>query len=496
MLSLTKYYCRLLIFSALIVLSASCKKGWLDETSSAQISSEAQFSTEGGFLDALMGVYISMTQPDGYSRDMGWFLMDHLSRTFVTSIYSYDYLDFENFNYYSTRSKPVVDRIWARAYHTIANINNALNALEEKKAILDPINYTLIKGELLALRAFNHFELMRVFGHSGYANRPELASKKAIPYATEYSKKFPDQYSYQETFLKMENDINAALELLKKDDPIYTKTSRPAGYYDHVNRNGFYDNRELRMNYYAALALKARVLMWQGTAEKKAQALTIAREVINDAPAALITSNPGNNHVLKGEDLFTLNVQRLDEIADLYLNGNNQTLGGAAYLIQAMADEIYETANPNIGLVDYRYTTLLELQMLGRVPIRLRQAGKSIESGYRERLPMIRISEMYYIAAEAQLETNLAGAIADLNTVRRARGIIDDIDAGASKQTVEEEITKEYRKDFVSEGQLFYYYKRKGFTTFSGLPTGKVADDALYMLPYPDNEFEFGGRVQ
>lgn len=106
----------------------------------------------------------------------------------------------------------------------------------------------------------------------------------------------------------------------------------------------------------------------------------------------------------------------------------------------------------------------------------------------------MKLPEMYYIAAENYINTNLSKAIDYLNTVRTARGIIQNIPAAATDTQVKDELTKEYRKEYISEGQLFYYYKRLGFATIPGYSV--AATDNIYMLPYPQAEFEFGQRVQ
>ncbi len=480
---------RLLAFLAGATMLTSCTKDWLSETSPLQITSEKQFSSEGGFRDALIGVYITMCKPAGYGMDMTWHLMDKLPRYYSVNTGNSPYMDFQNFDYLSVRSRPIVDAMWNNSYNAIANINNALEQIDAKKSILNPINYNVIKGELLGLRAFLHFDLMRVFGHSNYAGRAELAGKPAIPYATMFSKQYAPQLSYTETFKLMEADIEASLALLKKDDPVYKGTQHPAGYYELVNLSGFYNNRELRMNYYAVLALKARVYMWEG---KTAAVAALADEVISNAPAALITNAAGNT-ILKGEDLFTLNISQFVLNIDSYLDGVMNTNVNGIYILQTNAETLFETQNPQIGLVDYRYNSQLESQPLGRVPVKLRQLGKPGDQ--KNRMPLIRLSELYYMAAESVADTDLPKATGYLNTVRRARGILDDLTAG-DKDAFMNELAKEYRKDFVSEGQVFFYYKRQGLVTYPGLPTNIEGNDKIYMLPFPSNELEFGGRVQ
>ena len=66
------------------------------------------------------------------------------------------------------------------------------------------------------------------------------------------------------------------------------------------------------------------------------------------------------------------------------------------------------------------------------------------------------------------------------------------LDGGIFKHhiDVEDEILKEYRKEFWGEGQLWFYYKRKGITNFSEFMT----DASLFTFEIPDIETSYGGR--
>ncbi len=141
----------------------SCED-FLDETSSASITSDSQFETETGFKDALMGVYIGMTQPELYSKDLTFNLIDILSRQYEPLTASALYSQVQNFNYRGTISTDQIDALWVKSYNIIANINNALLVIDEKQAVLGNIQYSIIKGELLGLRAFLHFDLLRLYG--------------------------------------------------------------------------------------------------------------------------------------------------------------------------------------------------------------------------------------------------------------------------------------------------------------------------------------------
>lgn len=477
----------------LCIVSLSCKKGWLDATSSAQIRADDQFNTEAGFKDALIGVYIGMTDRSMYAEDMTWHLADLLAQQYNTLSSLAPYSVLQSYQYKSVTGMPRVDAMWNKAYAVIANINLALENIEKNKMVLHAIHYALMKGELLGLRAFIHFDLLRFYGYGNLASRTDISGKLAAPYVTKFSKQFTLQVSYSQTFELMQNDIAASLELLK-EDPVYKTAGRPADYYSVVNRDGFYNKREQRMNYYAVKALQARMLLWQGGETNLQAAKAAAEEVIANAPAKLIdpSSSPASDRILYGEHLFNLNVTAFENIVNPYLIAEDAAQYNALFMLRANAESLYEAANPGIGIPDKRFNTLLETQSRGLVPVKLHQRN----TGIRNVMPLMRVSEMYYIAAEAYLKTNLSKAIDDLNIVRRSRGIIQDIPSASNETTVRAELTKEYRKEFVSEGQLFFFYKRLGMTSFPGLATSLIADDKIYVLPYPDAEIEFGNRVQ
>lgn len=477
----------------LLMVAASCKKDWLDVTASNQIKAEDQFKQTAGFRDALAGVYISLTAPELYSRDMTWNLVDLLSQQYapLTGLARYDQV--QQFNYKSIEAIDRVDALWNKQYNSIANINAVLAHIDNSDGVLNTIDYSIIKGELLGLRAFLHFDLIRLYGHSNYANRPELKSKSTIPYSLEFSKELTPQLSYEATFKLLEKDLEDALKLLEQD-PIYTKAQRSTDYYTEVNRGGFYNNRQQRMNYYAVKALQARILIWQGGA-KTAEAAIAAKEVIANSAAKLITSgtNVAVDRILSSEHLFNLDVNAFANVVNEFLNAEQTTNYDALFIPNTTAQQLYETTNPNIGLVDIRYNTLLSSQTRGKVSIKLLQTPGN---GFINIMPLMKIPEMYYIAAEHSIQTNLSEAINLLNAVRKSRGIIEEIAQGATIEKVKAELFKEYSKEFVSEGQLFFYFKRTGLVQIPGLSAAIIAGDKIYMLPYPDSEIEFGNRIQ
>lgn len=478
-----------------LLLSVSSCDNWLEVTPSTQIRAAEQFESEAGFKDALMGAYIGMTAPELYAKDMTWNMVDLLSQQYAPLPSLAGYVEVQQYRYRDTRAADKVDAIWNGTYNIIANINNALFYLEQNQGVLHPVSRDLIKGELLGLRAYLHFDLMRLYGYGNLANRSDVSAKLAIPYVTEYKKDLTPQLTYAQTFALLEQDLEEALTLLQAD-PVYPSAERPEGYYEEVNRDGFFNKREQRMNYFAVKALQARVLQWQGTPAKLEAAKTAAEEVIAQGQARLISAESypaSSDPILYPEMLFSLNVSAFADIVNRYLDADKSTNYDALFLTNTAANEVYETANVNVGVADIRFNTLLDQQTSGYVSVKLLQDKNS----YLNNVPLIKLPEMYYIAAEYYASTGQAGqAVSYLNTVRSSRGILEPIPETADAEEAKKELFKEYRKEFVSEGQLFFYYKRTGLTHIPGLSEETVADDAIYLLPYPDSEIEFGNRVQ
>ena len=132
--------------------------------------------------------------------------------------------------------------------------------------------------------------------------------------------------------------------------------------------------------------------------------------------------------------------------------------------------------------------------------------GQEVTDEYfRDLLPMIKISEMYYIMAEYYLSISQEDKALDMiNLVRSKRGLSkpltkDQID-NELWSSVFDELTREYMREFIGEGQLFYFFKRYNLENplyIYGYEDENLAfSEARYLLPYPKDELEVGIRVQ
>ena len=286
-----------------------------------------------------------------------------------------------------------------------------------------------------------------------------------------------------------------------EEDPV--RGIKGEEYYKNSNGDGFFNDRNKRMNYFAVKAVLARVYLWEGSPANKAKALTIAENIIKEVPKDVISwirdkditnSYMANNDLtFSTEQLFVLDIKKMADNIMPYFNSANGTL----YLEENMVNGLFEI-NAGIGGSDYRYKTLIQEYRKGCFyPIKLTQPYTWHLDFKVNRMPLIRITEMYYIAAECyatNVSPNLNEAIRLLDSVRIHRNISQKLSKTLTQTEVIKEIEKEYRKEFLTEGQLFFYYKRLGFSTIPNYE-GEMSDET-YMVPYPTEEFIYGNRVQ
>lgn len=492
-----------IIFSLLIIgsLSVSCEE-WFDVTGSSEIREKDHYSTERGFQQTLIGCYIGMTDTHLYGRNLSWLLIERLARQYnpvpSTSQTSLCY-NLELFDYTYPAVKTELERIWAQGFNVIVNANEALNYIDRNRNVLNTTAYKIIKGELLAVRAYMHFDLLRLYGYGDREKRKEeIDSKMTLPYVTGVDKKAAPQVTGADFIKNLLADLTEAAALLKAEDPVTGVHEET--YYEEIDENGFYKTRNLRLNYFAVRGLMARIYMWEGSSASKKLALEAAEEVIRDAFeknfVQWMTADDTRRILGMGyEQLFALNVSDVEKTYTGFFNpAYADTDDNAIFIRSDVAEsDIYE----NI-VSDFRFSSLTIQNNIstsaGRVPLKIYQTAEA-DSRYKNVIPLMRIPEMYYIAAECYVtgpEPDKGKALELLNTVREHRGIYTALE-NLSDEEVIDEIDKEYRKEFLCEGVMFYHCKRVGALYLPKLD--QEMTDKQYVIPFPDFEKDMG-RIQ
>ena len=479
---------------------------WLDVSPKTSIPTDKQFESESGFKDALTGIYLKLGTTTLYAGDLTYAYLDELA-----GLYS----DYPGYNTNAVFDQSIVfdyENMFLskkNGIYIIANINNFLEYVDKNKDVLVTERYyETMKGEALGLRAFLHFDLLRMFGPV-YKEHP---ASKAIPYRIAFDKDATPVLPASEVVDAILKDLNDAEKLLKESDPLDFFTDQTDE--DFTDKNHFLVNREFRMNLYAVKAMLARVYCYKGDAESKGLATEYAKQVIAASKYfTLYKSQTASNYnsIRYAEQIFGITVNEFSNLLiGNYMDMENTNTQQHFYLDGDKFKFFYETADA--GNTDWRKNTEMFEVINGasRTDVFCRKYNqKPLNGGYAysgaDAIPLIRLPEMYYIVAEC---VPSASESADaLNTVRFARGIsysdeissigYDDLDNTSEEDKNQtkriNEIMKEYRKEYFAEGQLFYFLKAHNYSTYYGCGI-ETMTEAHYQMTLPDDEYIFGNN--
>lgn len=492
-----RYTAYIIPIIAALFAASSCA-GWLSVDSEDRILEEKLYSDKDGFYTALNGVYIDLVNANLYSGKLGASTPDILCQYYNTSADSHIYGSLAQ---YQAEAKRVnVDEIWSRAYFLILNLNKTIWHCEDKKGkVLNDTDYNIIKGEALALRALLHFELFRYFGPV-FSSSP---GTDAIPYVTSSDPQVNPVLKATEVASLMLSDLDESMRLLKTSDPVISSGKNEV---DNGGRN-LYNYRNLRMNYFAVKALAARINMYLGYSNYRERALELAEEVISEAAeffpfttreeangqAAVGTpTSSAEDRVFSSDILFAVyNVKRG---ADIYEKYFSNTLEIKQFL--SMTENGFNALYPEES--DLRRSNQWQRRKdpLGNDIMCFVKYEAMEVSGknYPYMIPVLRMSEMYLIAAEcyATLPSSKDETLAyeRLNAVRNAR------QTSSVSSALEANIEYEYMREFAGEGQMFWFYKRQNSKTIPAIydrsqAAVNVQNSNGYMFVLPQSEDGF-----
>lgn len=461
-----------LVILALFVCFSSCSD-WLDVKPKKTVEEEELFSREIGFKEALTGVYIKMASTDLYAKNLSYGFLDILGQRYkhdFTGVVSYQ--DELYYTFPSSVTETITSTIWGKMYNIIADLNNLLFWIDKNKRVFTTPNYyEIIKGEALGLRAFLHFDLLRMFGPV-YKENPDAAS---ICYRSVFSRDAKELLPARVVADSIIVDLLRAEKILTGTDPLLFDFPQQVSEEQAMEGDRFLVYRHKRMNLYAVKAMLARGYLYMQNKEKAAE---YAREVIDSKMFELISDN-SVDRIFSTEIVFSIYV---DKFADQLVNefDRNFKIAGRQFL-----EEMFDVANDGANDIRVREGVAFDYDANNVSSRKFKQDNlwPSIEST----IPLIRLPEMYYILAEC--EDDYAVSARYLNMVREMRGIEGTgYDTPAAKLI---DLEKEYRKEFYGEGQLFYFYKRNFYTSFLHCPVAPL-NEKNYVFSLPENEVLFG----
>lgn len=473
------------------LLATSCKK-WLDVRPKTEMPADVMFTTESGFQDALTGVYINMKSTRAYGESLTYGTVERLTSSWdVTTNTTEQFLGL--FRYEEANVQERFESIYGQLYKVIAETNAILDVIDARKNVFRTEGgFEMIKGECLAIRAYCHLDLLRLFGPVP----TEVSATPVLPYVKRLSKE-PNQHLTVEQFkTELMKDLTDAAALLKDVDPFtkysQTELSNPGNpSYTAFNPQTTYAAfRFLRMNYYAVKALQARAHLWF---QDKNEAYAAAMEVINaQNPNGAQKFRLGVSSDMTAGDL-NLSVEHIFGLYDFQMAtkfANHFTSGslkkGSA--VTTVNSQLYG----NTG-TDIREVNLWELITLAngskcyilkkyRGPVSTGTSTPYPIGGYQ--VPMLRASEMYLIA----IETAPTAEAQQLWDAFRTSRNIPVVTLPGDYTALQRELIKEYRKELFAEGQAFFAYKRINApkSNFLWAPSAATVN---YIVPLPLTEF-------
>lgn len=481
------------------LLFASCSK-FLDmkPTNSADASQQT-VKTVADATVIVRGLMSKMASGNYYGRNFPLYAdAKGGDYTIVSQGRGYDYLYVFN----HSESSNNYSSIWSQGYNCIAIINDLLAQIKKSRAEGNTENFDSIIGQILTARALIYFDLVRLYG------KPYNYDKNSygVPITLE-----PLDIQAKPTRNSVEEVYTQILKDLKDAEPLITK---PTNATTLANTNGF-------LNYYANKAIQARVYLYM---EDFNNALAAAEEVIGFTQYKLYDNSGTTGWVESWTKQF--GTESIFELAILPNEGDlgNSSLGAytrrrghpnttiaAGYFTASTpflnrldedpddirkgimsTDELSTTANPRLGAL-YKYSGSVTLQ------------GDGKESSTAVNIKVIRLSEIYLIAAEAALHKSAPDLTKAVNYLNQIRKRSPNLDPATTATINLQMIADERSKELIGEGHRFFDMMRWNYTinfddalgAISTIHRGTSIDRSFYktILPIPLAEINANSAI-
>ncbi len=339
-------------------------------------------------------------------------------------------------NVFVTESWPVIYRVI-----------NSTNLLIEGVLTLDDPNFGNeedVLGQAYGLRALAYFDLLRVFGEHYIPNSEYGLPLLLSPIPENDFNQIPviSRSTVAETYAQINQDLDSALSLLAESTDPGT------------------------MNYYAALALRARVALYQ---KNYAVAKAAADEIIGEGGFVLLDD--------LDELYFTTEVTD-ETIFDLEFNDQDQssfndyTIGRDEYNLDEVLIEATEAGDQRANYYGFSRNANRIL--------------KYTDGTNSNNTKVFRLAEIILIRAEAEamLSGNPNSGVADINLIRQRAGI-SPIGSLPSMDAFVDALLQERRIELAFEGHRFFDLVRFDKTeAVLGIP------DFRKIFPIPRNELQ------
>ena len=442
----------------------SCKKSFLELNPPTSLTPGQALGTEADLLVALRGAYAGLRGVDHWGRTvpvLGDIMADN---AYQHNLNTNRYTVYNNYTFNTTDGNAT--GLWTSAYNVILRANNIINA-----GISSTVNVDQYKGEAFAIRALTYFTLVRYFARP-YTDNP---GGLGVPLVTSYDPNLkPARSTVAEVYAQILSDLTQAYTLMTK----FTNSSQ--------------------FSKYAARGLQAKVYL---AMNDKTNAKTAALDVINNGGfASLTAANHAGywaNGAIRTDKLETLMEVSADAVANLAFDGLSYIYSQAGnYGDLVVSDPLYAS----FDAADVRRA------LYPVVPRPASPPGPSVPTvnkfpvitGDVSDSKVLRLSEMYLIAAEASLPGNEVDALTYVNFIRARRGVTPLTSTGAQ---LFEDIIAERRRELAFEGDRYMDLMRLKRDVVRSTNYPASAQTIPYsnyrrILPIPQSELDANPNIR
>jgi starch-binding outer membrane protein, SusD/RagB family len=447
---MNKIFYKLVIFlSATVLLLESCSKEFITKNPNDTVASNLAITDASSMQNAINGVYAKLRSASLFGRDFpitGDLMADN---TFIEINNSGRYI--YQFNYAITNSDGVFGEIWNDAYAAILYSNLIIDADVSGSGI------DQLKSQAYALRALMYFKLINIYARP-YTDNPDGLGVPLILH-------------YEPSLLPTRDPIRAVYAQIISDLKIAFQTA-PA-----------YEN-SVRLSKYAIEGLLARAYFYTGDfTNAKAAAL----DVINNGGFTLVNTAAGYKAFWNNAGIQSNHSEVMFEIdVDAVNNNGSDDLGA---IVNGGYTDIYASQQlVNLySATDIRRSVLIPgLTKSGAAATLIGKFPNANNASDKDNLKVIRLSEMYLIAAESSLPSNETDAKKYLNQFMAYR---DPAFAGYSSTGAQllQDIVTERRKELAFEGDRFYDLNRLKWEISRGTQNPGSIPQELQNIPYSDH---------
>lgn len=478
------------ILSLMVILVFTGCNDWFEVSPDTQVSSDDLYASGDGFRMQVNGLYKNLSKSTLYAQELTWGFVDVLGQYYVRENLSDNYKEVNDRRYGANAVKGIIDNIWSGMYKVIADCNSIME--HASKASDDIFEYgaaekAKVYGEALAVRAFVHFDLLRLFAPAPAVNN----TANWIPYVTSSESTINMPLSVNKVLENIENDLKLAHTYMVQWDSVMVYSDSfdqdvpwmwtVCGQYwtglpNDPEYPRFFGYQRYRMNMASVNALLARVYSYMGEKEKAYKTVESVLEM----------GGMWEEWDFGWADWLEPGTCKLldDVIFGLYNVNNGDYYAPYMSSFEPLYIRNVTSIFPPRNQVDARFEKLLTRVNTNYLSIKNRKGNSDIAG-----IPVIRKSELYYIKGEYLASVGRVDEAVELiRTIRERRSDIslNDLDGVVDYETYMNAMLTDARKEFLGEGQSFYLYKRLNLPVYDG--NQNVDFRNQYMLPVPDSE--------